>query len=104
MSETRTTKHITGTDPRKGFDGTASAPIESRTAPFGWVNFCRMTIYHDTNEPYDPNAVANLIGGASDRVLFFVDNGFIDEQTSPLIYEALLSKKRPSRGHQSSPR
>jgi len=84
MSETITTKYITGTDPRKGFDG---------VAPLASAKFCRMTMYHDSIEPYDQHAVANVIEGASDRVLFFVDNGFIDEQTSPRIYEALLSRK-----------
>lgn len=93
MSETRTTKHITGTDPRKGFDGTVPVETEHGTPPFGWATFSRMSLYHDTTDPYDPNAIANLIGSASDRVLFFVDNGFIDEQVSHCIYEALLSKQ-----------
>ena len=93
MVETRTTKHITSTDPRKGFDGTAVPVIERGTPPFGWADFCRMSLNHDTNESYDPNVIADLIGGAGDRVLFLVDNGFVDDQTNPRIYEALLSKK-----------
>ena len=93
MVETRTTKHIAGTDRRRGFDGTAEPVKETGTPPFGWADFCRMSLDCDTNESYDPVVIADLIGGAGDRVLFFVDNGFVDEQTNPRIYEALLSKK-----------
>src|SRR3954452_11957458 len=87
---TRTTRYLSGTSARAGFDGyIVDSPLLPRKDPRAAG---RLSSAVSAKHEYDPDELARLIIEASDS-LFFVDSSVFHRSTAHAIWEALFSHR-----------
>jgi hypothetical protein len=85
---TRTTRHLMGTTPSRGFDGIAPVPSETPLDP----NFIlRLNWAVTPKRNYDSERVCESIERAPSDVSFFCDTSMFDVQTDDRLWPALLN-------------
>lgn len=90
---TRTIDFLRGTNPKRGFDGSANVVPPTDPIPPNTIR-TRASCWNTVPKvDYDPAQVAEGLAQAEDRVLYFLDTSMFDTQTDHRIWEALLSRK-----------
>lgn len=90
---TRTTEYLLGTKPEKGFDGEVQKCLPNASSPPGTAFISRLSWNGTPVVPNDPEALAQTVNCAEDRVLYYCDSSLFDRETDCRVWEALLSRR-----------